>query len=102
MSDVQVHTDPHHNEYLAAVAGMQDTYGTPCLGRGCVHNGRVVTTWAIGDWVTFRTKTHGPLQGTIVDVLVEDADLSQYHIAAHVPGEGRQHFAVLNRDVLPF
>lgn len=101
MSDVQT-ADPHHAEYLAAVAGMAETYGTPSLGRGRIHNGRVVTTWACGDWITFRTKDHGPLQGTIVDVLVEDGDLSQYHVAAHVPSQGRQHFAVLNRDVLPF
>jgi hypothetical protein len=42
------------------------------------------------------------LIGTVIDVLVEEGDLSQYHIAAHVPGHGRQHFAVLNRDILIF
>lgn len=93
-------TDPHHAEYLAAVAAMPEH--TPHIGRGAIHHGRVVTTWAVGDWVMFRTDDYGPLQGTIVEVLTEDGDDSIYHLAAHVAGKGRLHFAVKNRDVLPF
>lgn len=95
-------TDPHHNEYLAAVEGMQDTYGSPSIGRAAVVDGQLVTTWMIGERVKFRHRDHGELVGTIIEVLVEEGELSQYHIAAHVPGRGRQHFAVLNRDVLIF
>lgn len=103
MSDEQAYTfDPHYAEYLGAVEGMEETYGKPHQGRTTLVEGHLHTTWAVGDFVTFRTKDHGTLQGTVIDVLVEDGNLSQYHIAAHIPGRGRQHFAVLNRDVLIF
>jgi hypothetical protein len=92
--------DAHAKEYAAAVEGMKDH--TPHQGRTRLRDGRLVTTWAVGDWVTFRTEDHGPLQGTILEVLVEDGEYSQYHLAAHVPGCGREHFAVHNRDILIF
>ena len=47
-------TDPHQNEYFAAVAGMEETYGKRSLGRGAIHNGRLVTVFGVGDWVTAR------------------------------------------------
>lgn len=94
--------DAHANEYLAVVDAMQETYGSPSIGRTDLVDGELVTTWQVGERVKFRHTDHGELFGTIVDVLVEEGDLSQYHIAAHVPGRGRQHFAVLNRDVLIF
>lgn len=37
--------DAHHAEYAAAVAGMQDTYGTP-----------TITLPAVGDFVSGLTK----------------------------------------------
>lgn len=91
--------DAHAREYAGAVAGMNDH--TPHQGRTRLRDGRLVTTWAVGDWVNFRTQD-GPLQGTVIDVLVEDGEYSQYHIAAHVPGRGREHFSVHNRDILIF
>jgi len=96
--------DPHHAEYLAAVGGMQDTYGTtrPHQGRGQLIDGRLHTTWSKGDYVTFRLEDGTTLGGHVIDVLIEAGDDSEYHIAAHVPGKGRQHFAVKNRDVLVF
>lgn len=95
-------TSPHESEYLAAVEGMQETYGSPSSGHTALVDGQLVTTWNVGERVKFRHKDHGELVGTIIEVLVEEGELSQYHIAAHVPGRGRQHFAVLNRDVLIF
>jgi hypothetical protein len=95
--------DAHHAEYAAAVEGMTETYGTPSHGTTTLDDsGHLVTTWHVGERVKFRHADHGELIGTIIDVLVDDGELSQYHIAAHVPGRGRQHFAVLNRDVLIF
>jgi hypothetical protein len=94
--------DAHANEYLAAVEGMNETYGGLHGGHTALVEGQLVTTWNVGERVKFRHKDHGGLVGTIIAVLVEEGALSQYHIAAHVPGKGRQHFAVLNRDVLIF
>lgn len=92
--------DAHANEYAAAIEGMKDH--TPHQGRTQMVDGRLVTTWAVGDWVTFRDDEGETRLGTIIEVLIEDAEFSQYHIAAHIPGKGRQHFAVHNRDILIF
>lgn len=92
--------DAHAREYAGAIDGMADH--TPHQGRTRLVEGQLVTTWAAGDWVTFRDDSGSVRQGVIVEVLVEDAECSQYHIAAHVAGRGRQHFAVYNRDILIF
>jgi hypothetical protein len=95
--------DAHENEYLAAVEGMTETYGTPSHGNTTLDDsGHLVTTWQAGERVKFLNKDHGELVGTIIEVLVDDGEASQYHVAAHVPGRGRQHFAIGNRDVLIF
>jgi hypothetical protein len=95
-------SDPHAREYAAATAGMQEVYGRPHPGRTSVSEGRVVTTWAIGDHVMFRIPDRGTLMGAVLDVLIEDGEESQYHVAVHIPGKGREHFLVHNSDVLPF
>ena len=92
--------DAHANEYAAAVEGMADH--TPHQGRTSLVEGHLVTTWAVGDWVNFRSDDGEHHIGTIIEVLVCDGAYSQYHIAAHVPGKGRKHFAVNNRDILIF
>lgn len=103
MSDASTYQfDPHYAEYLGAAEGMQETYGKNHPGRTQLIEGRLHTTWAVGDFVMFRTNDGGILQGTVIEVLVEDGNSSQYHIAAHIPGRGRQHFAVNNEDVLIF
>jgi hypothetical protein len=95
--------DAHEKEYLAAVDGMTETYGTPSHGTTTLDDsGCLVTTWQVGERVKFLNKDHGELVGTIIEVLVDDGERSQYHVAAHVPGRGRQHFAIGNRDVLIF
>jgi hypothetical protein len=93
---------PGDAEAAAAIEAMQETYGGLHGGHTALVDGQLVTTWNVGERVKFRHKNHGELVGTIIEVLVEEGELSQYHIAAHVPGKGRQHFAVLNRDVLIF
>jgi hypothetical protein len=95
--------DAHENEYLAAVEGMTETYGKPSHGTTTLaESGQLITTWQAGERVKFVNKDHGELVGTIIEVLVDDGERSQYHVAAHVPGRGRQHFAIGNRDVLIF
>jgi len=39
-------TDPHHAEYAGAIAGMQQTYGSP----------QHADTFAVGDHISFRLK----------------------------------------------
>lgn len=92
--------DAHAREYAAAVTGMADH--TPHPGRTRLEDGHLVTTWAAGDWVTFRDDDGNHRMGLIIEVLVEDGQFSQYHIASHVPGRGREHFAVRNADILIF
>lgn len=95
-------TDPHHAEYLAAVSGMQETYGTPSVGRGSIRNGRVITTFAAGDWVTAKLPDGTDRQVCVIEVLTDDGEDSEYHVACHIPGKGRQHYAVKNRDIRIF
>jgi len=95
-------TDPHQNEYFAAVAGMEETYGKRSLGRGAIHNGRLVTVFGVGDWVTARLPDGTERLVCVIEVLTDDGEDSEYHVACHVPGRGRQHYAIKNRDVLIF
>jgi hypothetical protein len=95
-------TDPHHAEYLAAVAGMAETYGTPSVGHGAIHAGRVITKFAAGDWVTARLPDGSTRQVCVIEVLTDDGEDSEYHVACHIPGKGRQHYAVKNRDIRIF
>ena len=84
--------DPHHAEYLAAVEGMQETYGKPSPTR----------LPAVGDYVTAMCPD-GVQRGVhVIEVLVDAGEDSEYHVAAHVPGKGRQHWAIKNRDVRIF
>lgn len=94
--------DAHYSEYLAAADGMTEIYGTNNPGRAVVMDGELHTCWDRGDSVRFRHAEHGELAGVIVKVLIDAGNSSTYHVAAHVPGRGRQHFAVMNRDVLIF
>lgn len=55
-------TDPHHNEYLAAVAGLHEQTVSPC---------RALDGHAIGDTVSFRLRSWGQngwQTGRIADV----------------------------------
>jgi hypothetical protein len=94
--------DAHAREYAAAVEGMNETYGTPSLGRGVIHKGRLVTTFATGDLVTATIPDGTTRQVCVIEVLTDDGEDSQYHVACHIPGKGRQHFAIKNRDVRIF
>jgi hypothetical protein len=59
------HMDAHNSEYLGAVAGMQDTYGTG------------TTTPAVGDFVSGLTagrRWSGRVQAVEADRMVVDVD----------------------------
>jgi len=83
-----LNTDAHAREYDGAVAGMADTYGAR------------PQEFAVGDSITIRVpgSVNAYTRATVIEVLNENT----YHVAAHVPGKGREHFAVTPDDVMPF
>lgn len=78
----------HTREYLGAVSGMGEVYGA--------------VTYAVGDSLTIRVPgtANTSARATVIEVLDEANGI--YHVAAHLPGGGRQHFAISTGDVLPF
>lgn len=93
---------PGDDEAAAAIEAMGEACGSPSGGTTRLVDGALITTWAAGEPVKFRHAEHGELTGTVIEVLIEDGEHSHYHVAAHVPGRGRQHFAVANKDMLIF
>jgi hypothetical protein len=89
---------PGDAEASAAIAALTDT--NP--GRGVLIDGKLCNVWAVNDIVLFRTPDGETRKGIVVEVLVDAGNDSEYHIAAHVPGKGRQHYAVANKDVQIF
>ena len=63
-------TSPHEAEYLAAVEGMQETYGSPSSGHTALVDGQLVTTWNVGERVKFRHKDHGELVALVQQPLL--------------------------------
>jgi len=85
---------PGDAEYLGAVQGMADTYG----GTGRVRNGRLVSSYAIGDRIRWRDEKGVVRQGVVVEALTDDT----YHVRSHVPDRGNEHHAVSEEQTLPF
>lgn len=85
--------DAHENEYAAAVAGMNETYG----GRTQIRDGRLVTTYAVGDRIAWLENGQ-MLKGIVVEVLDQDT----YHVRRHVPDHGNKHYAVTAEQTVPF
>jgi hypothetical protein len=78
--------NPGDREYLGAVAGMAETYG----GTGIIRDGRLVSSYAVGDriqWIDARGITR---RGVVVEVLTDDT----YHVRSHVPDLGNVHYTV--------
>jgi hypothetical protein len=86
---------PHENEYLAAVTGMPEHTISP--GVTTRRNGRLVTTYAVGDRIRW-IENGQTLAGVVVEVLTEDT----YHVRRHVPDVGNQHHAVQAEQITPF
>lgn len=88
-------SDPHHNEYLAAINGMPEHTLSP--GVTTFSDGRLVTTYAVGDRVRWHENGR-ELVGVVVEVLTDDT----YHVRRHVPDVGNQHHAVQAEQIVPF
>jgi hypothetical protein len=88
--------DPHHNEYAAAVAGMPEH--TVSSGTTRYRDGRLVTTYAVGNRIRFIDEHGHALAGIVVEVLTEDT----YHVRRHVPDRGNLHYAVHADQIAPF
>jgi hypothetical protein len=90
-----MHADPHAREYLAAVAAMPEH--TLSSGTTRYRDGKLVTTYAVGDRIRFLDKGQ-TLAGVVVEVLTEDT----YHVRRHVPDHGNLHYAVTADQIVPF
>jgi hypothetical protein len=90
-----MHADPHAREYLAAVAAMPEH--TLSSGTTSYRDGKLVTTYAVGDRIRFLDKGQ-TLAGVVVEVLTEDT----YHVRRHVPDHGNLHYAVTADQIVPF
>lgn len=90
-----MHTNPHDREYAAAVSYMPEQ--TVSSGITTYRDGRLVTTYAVGDRIRFLHNGKA-LNGVVVEVL--DADI--YHVRRHVPDHGNLHYAVTAEDIVPF
>jgi hypothetical protein len=90
-----MHADPHAREYLAAVAAMPEH--TLSSGTTSYRDGKLVTTYAVGDRIRFIDKGQ-TLAGVVVEVLTEDT----YHVRRHVPDHGNLHYAVTADQIVPF
>ena len=88
-------SDPHHNEYLAAVAGLHEQTVSPGVTR--LRDGRPHTTYAVGDRIRFL-HNGTTLNGVVVEVHTQDT----YHVRRHVPDHGNLHYAVTAEDIVPF
>lgn len=82
-------------EAAGAVAGMQETYGTRRFSppRPVVRDGRVVDTWAVGDYVAFTTDAGEHRQGYVVECL-DESGFGIYHVKSHRLGGGVDHVSV--------
>ena len=88
-------TDPHHNEYLAAVAGLGDQTISP--PTTVMVNGVPTDTYLIGDRVAFLEQGH-----RLLGVVVERVDATTYRIRRHVPDHGNVTHLVDAESIVPF
>lgn len=87
--------DAHFREGNAAVAAMQETYGGIRFSppKPVIRDGRVVDTWAVGDYVSFTTDDREHRRGYIVEV-IDDTGYGIYHIKSHRVGGGQDDLSV--------
>lgn len=87
--------DAHAREASGAVAGMTETYGTRRFSppRPVIRDGRVVDTWAVGDYVAFTMDGGEHRQGYVVEC-VDESGYGIYHIKSHRVGGGVDHLSV--------
>jgi hypothetical protein len=83
--------DSHPGDAEAHAAGiaMTELYGSPAQGEGRWVNGRLVSTYAVGDSVNVAFPD-GHRMCCVLDAL----DDNRYHVVWHKPGGGREHYAI--------
>ena len=90
---MNTYANPGDAEYLGAVSQIREDFG----GRGEIRDGRLVTTYAVGDRIAWLEKGE-TLKGVVVEVLTDDT----YHVRRHVPDHGSLHYAVTEGQTVPF
>jgi hypothetical protein len=80
---------PGDAEAHAAGVAMAELYGSPAQGEGRWVNGRLVSTYAVGDSVNVAFPD-GHRRCVVVEVLTD----TTYHVVHHKPGGGREHYAI--------
>ena len=84
-------TPSHPGDAEAHAAGeyLAELYGSPAQGEGRWVNGRLVSTYAVGDSVNVAFE-----DGHRRCVVIEALDDNRYHVVEHLPGGGRRHHEV--------
>jgi hypothetical protein len=85
--------DSHPGDAEAHAAGeyLAELYGSPAQGEGRWVNGRLVSTYAVGDSVNVAFDD-GHRRCVVMSCIDEDAN--RYHVVEHLPGGGRRHHAI--------
>jgi hypothetical protein len=83
--------DSHPGDAEAHAAGeyLAELYGSPAPGEGRWVNGRLVSTYAVGDSVNVAFPD-GHRRCVVIEVLTD----TTYHVVHHKPGGGREHYAI--------
>ena len=84
-----IDSHPGDAEAHAAGVAMAEFYGSPAQGEGRWVNGRLVSTYAVGDSVNVAFPD-GHRRCVVVEVLTD----TTYHVVHHKPGGGREHYAI--------
>lgn len=94
-------TMPGDAEYLGAVNEIAEQNGRRLAQPHYVRrfDGRVIPTYSVGDFISWN-EGDSVLSGYVIEVLDEDENI--YHVAAHVPGSARKHYAVDGDNIRPF
>jgi prepilin-type processing-associated H-X9-DG protein len=89
MSIIESIRHPGYAEAHAAGVAMTELYGSPAQGEGRWVNGRLVSTYAVGDSVNVAFPD-GHRRCVVIEVLTD----TTYHVVHHKPGGGREHYAI--------
>ena len=89
MSIIESIRHPGDAEAHAAGVAMAELYGSPAQGEGRWVNGRLVSTYAVGDSVNVAFPD-GHRRCVVIEVLTD----TTYHVVHHKPGGGREHYAI--------
>lgn len=91
--------DAHHAEATAAVAAMTEFYGRSLTWpKTILRDGKLVDTYAIGDYVEFVAENGDSRRGYVIQV--NDGDV--YLVRCHVPGGAQEVIAAHIDDFRPF